>query len=303
MSPHAPVLSEEVASLFERINEGLIVDCTLGYGGHAEKLLERRSRINYIGIDRDQKALDYSTARLAKFADRFRAIKAAFADAILTIKEPIAGVLADLGVSSPQLDDRDRGFGFNSPSLDMRMDQSARFSAADIVNGCDESELSRLLFEYGEERAANKIAALIVQNRPFYSAKTLSDLIAARLPRGRIHAATLTFQAIRIKVNDELKQLDSLLSALEIAKPKGAVVCVISFHSLEDRVVKSRFKRWARRCVCPPTAWRCECGGACELGEILTAKPIIADASETRSNPRSRSAKLRGFLFKDAYIL
>ncbi|MDR2638831.1 MAG: 16S rRNA (cytosine(1402)-N(4))-methyltransferase RsmH [Helicobacteraceae bacterium] len=300
IEPHKSVLLNEVLSLFEGAGEGAIVDCTLGYGGHAEALLDRYARITYIGVDRDQAAIDYATRRLARFGSRFSAIKASFAEAISAIKTPIAGVLADLGVSSPQLDNADRGFGFEAQTLDMRMDKNAPFSAADIVNGYDERELSRLFFEYGEEPRAKRIAALIVKNRPFHSAKALADLIAANLPRGRIHAATLIFQAIRIEVNDELRQLSAALDALENAKPSGAIVAVIAFHSLEDRIVKTYFKRWARSCICPPNALRCECGGARELGEILTKKPITASEDEARSNPRSRSAKLRAFAFKRA---
>ncbi|MDR0663976.1 MAG: 16S rRNA (cytosine(1402)-N(4))-methyltransferase RsmH [Helicobacteraceae bacterium] len=296
-SPHTPVLTNEVFGLFGDLKDGVLVDCTLGYGGHAFEALSRYPKIAYIGIDRDQTALDYSAKRLKIFGDRFRAIRAEFADEIATIKEPIAGVLADLGVSSLQLDDGDRGFGFNSDCLDMRMDQSSRFSAIDVINGYEESELSRLFFEYGEEPRAKAIASLIIKKRPFYSAKALSGLIAANFSRGKIHSATRVFQAIRIEVNGELDQLGKLLDSLENIKPSGAVIAVISFHSLEDRMVKDRFKKWARECVCPPNALRCECGGNRRFGEVLTKKPITAKADELRSNPRSRSAKLRGFRF------
>ncbi|MDR2151808.1 MAG: 16S rRNA (cytosine(1402)-N(4))-methyltransferase RsmH [Helicobacteraceae bacterium] len=295
--PHIPVLTNEVLGLFGDLQKGALVDCTLGYGGHAFALLSRYPKIKYIGVDRDRAAIEYSTKRLAEFGDRFATICADFASAIETIKEPIAGVLADLGVSSLQLDNADRGFGFNSNSLDMRMDQSADFCAADVVNGYGEEELSRLFFEYGEEPYARQMARFIVKKRPFYAAKTLAEALGARFARGKIHPATRIFQAIRIEVNGELDQLKKLLDRLEERKPSGAIVAVISFHSLEDRIVKDRFRQWAARCVCPPNALRCECGGDRQLGRALTKKPITAGESETRLNPRSRSAKLRAFEF------
>jgi 16S rRNA (cytosine1402-N4)-methyltransferase len=295
--PHAPVLLDEVVAIFDGVQAGAIVDCTLGYGGHAFALLSRFRDIKYVGVDRDETAIGYSLKRLERFSDRFSAIKAPFADAILTLNTPIAGVLADLGVSSLQLDDEERGFGFNADRLDMRMDKSASFSAFDVVNGYEAEALARIFSEFGEEPRAKKMAEFIAQNRPFHSAKALAEAIAANFARGKIHSATLIFQAIRIEVNGELTQLETLLDNLENLKPRGANVAIISFHSLEDRIVKDRFRKWAQNCVCPKGAWRCECGGDRALGKILTKKPIAAGEAERKVNPRSRSAKLRGFRF------
>ncbi|MDR1912409.1 MAG: 16S rRNA (cytosine(1402)-N(4))-methyltransferase RsmH [Helicobacteraceae bacterium] len=296
-APHIPVLTNEVAQLFSELNEGVFIDCTLGYGGHAFDLLSRFERLKYIGIDRDQTAIDYSKNRLETFADHFSAIRSTFGEAIKTIKTPIAGVLADLGVSSLQFDDKSRGFSFESESLDMRMDKSAAFSANDVINGYGANELKRVFIEYGEEKNAAKIADLIVKNRPIKSAKVLADLIASRFARGKIHSATKIFQAVRIEVNSELNELKTLLKILEEIEPNDAIIAVISFHSLEDRIVKDCFKKWATNCVCSPNVWRCECGGANAIGRILTKKPITASAKEIKQNPRSRSAKLRAFKF------
>ncbi|MDR2034242.1 MAG: 16S rRNA (cytosine(1402)-N(4))-methyltransferase RsmH [Helicobacteraceae bacterium] len=296
-TPHIPVLTNEVAQLFSELSDGVFIDCTLGYGGHAFDLLSRFERLKYIGIDRDQTAIEYSTKRLETFADRFSAISSTFGEAIKTVKTPIAGALADLGVSSLQFDDKSRGFSFESDCLDMRMDKSAAFSANDVINGYDANELKRVFIEYGEEKNAAKIADLIVKNRPIKSAKVLADLIASRFARGKIHSATKIFQAVRIEVNSELNELKTLLKTFEEIKPSGAIIAIISFHSLEDRIVKDCFKKWAANCVCPPNVWRCECGGANAIGRVLTKKPIVASAKEIKQNPRSRSAKLRAFKF------
>lgn len=297
-SPHIPVLAQQSVTLYEGIRSGVFVDCTVGYGGHAELLLTRYPQITYIGIDRDETAIAFASERLKPFGSRFRAIKGAFSEVFPTLEdEDICGVLADLGVSSLQLDRGDRGFGFLSETLDMRMDQNRTLSAETVVNHYDQAQLTRIFKAYGEEPQAAKMAALIIQNRPFSSARALAEMIASRFPKGRIHPATLVFQAIRIEVNDELGELRRLLDTLEAAMPSDLIAGIISFHSLEDRMVKERFKAWGKACICPPESWRCVCGANHARGEVLTKKPLIATEAEIKQNPRSRSAKLRGFHF------
>jgi 16S rRNA (cytosine1402-N4)-methyltransferase len=298
-APHIPVLKEAVLSLFGPLKAGVVVDCTAGYGGHGRALLERFEQIRYIGIDQDPTAIAYCQNHLAEFGDRVRLLQGPFSEVLPTLAdEPLVAVLADLGVSSLQLDCADRGFGFESPVLDMRMDGTAAKSAAEVVNGYPESELVRIFRLYGEEPQAKKMAALVVHNRPFSSARALAGLIESRFKRGRIHPATRIFQAIRIEVNDELGEIERLLDTLEGLARADLKVGVIAFHSLEDRLIKDRFRKWAQNCICPPESWRCTCGGNRALGQLLMRKPHVATTEEIRQNPRSRSAKLRGFQFK-----
>ena len=303
--PHIPVLSDEVLESFSGADEGYFVDCTLGYAGHSSAMLSRYSQLKLIGIDRDQEALDFSRKRLEPFGERVTLYKGTFAALLPQLKEsPIAAVLADFGVSSLQLDKKERGFGFGSDVLDMRMDSSAELSAYDVVNGYSREALEYLLHHYGEIRPYRKLAAAIVEARakaPIESAKTLSDIALKVLPRGgKIHPATLLFQAIRIEVNNELGEIEGLLDALEAMKPPGAIVSLITFHSLEDRLVKNRFRKWAQQCICDPHAIRCTCGKNNALGKVLNRKPITAGKEELKINPRSRSAKLRSFRFSAA---
>ena len=300
-APHKPVLLQEVLDTFKD-SEGVIVDATLGYGGHSEALLRTNPRIKLLGIDQDPEAIAFSSNRLAPYKDRVEILQRRFADKIEEVlqKYPIKGVLADIGVSSLQLDKKERGFSIYSDNLDMRMDQNASLSAKTVVNEYDESELVRILKEYGEIRQAKKLAQAIIQQRPITSAKELADIALKVLPKNRkIHPATTLFQAIRVEVNQELIQLERLLDSLERFHPAGAKIAIITFHSLEDRIVKNRFKKWARKCICPPQALRCECGGERALGTILTKKPITAGERELKENPRARSAKLRVFQFKE----
>jgi len=300
-SPHIPVLYREVADAFEGIEEGTIVDCTMGYGGHSSLLLEANEKIKLIGIDQDQTAIDFSTKRLAPFGDRVKIKKGRFSEMIKTIieeegAENIRGILADIGVSSLQLDQKERGFSYESETLDMRMDKGAHLSAAEVVNGYPQKELERILRDYGEIRNAAQIASVIVKHRPFYSAKELSDAVKPFGARGKkIHPATLVMQAIRIEVNDELGELSRLLDAIEEARLPHARIGIISFHSLEDRMVKQRFSQWAKTCICPPEAMRCTCGNDHALGKVVSRKPLTAKADELKANARSRSAKLRLF--------
>jgi len=299
--PHIPVLYREVIEAFESINDGFIIDCTMGYAGHSSMILEANPNIKLIAIDQDQTAIDFSTQRLEPFKDRVEIRKGRFSSVIKDIIDEydisnIKGVLADIGVSSLQLDQKDRGFSYESDTLDMRMDKDAPLNAATVVNEYSKSELETLLLEYGELRNYKKIAAQIVANRPFRSAKSLSDALKQHMPRGKkIHPATLLMQAIRIEVNDELGELKSLLQSIEDAKLPDAKVAIISFHSLEDRIVKQTFIRWSKSCICPQEAMRCACGNNHSLGKIITRKPLMAKDDELKENVRSRSAKMRIF--------
>ncbi len=299
--PHVPVLYREVIDIFKDVENSTIIDCTMGYGGHSSMILESNPHAKLIAIDQDQTAIDFSTERLEKFSNRVKIKKGRFASVIKDIlkeenKNEVGGILADIGVSSLQLDQKDRGFSYESDNLDMRMDKDAPLSAANVVNEYSKKELERILLEYGELRNYKKIASVIIENRPFSSAKELSDKVKPHMPRGKkIHPATLLMQAIRIEVNDELGELKALLQSIEGAKFPHAKIAIISFHSLEDRIVKQTFARWAKSCICPPEAMRCTCGNNHSLGKIVTRKPIMAKDDELEQNPRSRSAKMRVF--------
>ncbi len=296
--PHIPVLFQETIAAFENINDGYIIDCTTGYGGHSEGLLKKYPSISLICNDQDDEALNFSKQRLKDYGKRVTFNKGNFEHVIEKYKdENIKGVLADIGVSSLQLDKKERGFGFESPVLDMRMNQNQSLDAAIVVNTYSQHELERVLKEYGEVREYKKVASLIVNNRPFSSAKELSSLLAKKMHKGKIHPATLPFQGIRIEVNDELGVLERLFDSLENAKLKDCIVAIISFHSLEDRIVKNYFKKWSKSCICPSDAFRCTCGNNHALGKVITRKPIIPTKEEIKQNPRSRSSKLRIFKF------
>ena len=304
-TPHIPVLLDEVLDSFKDVGEGYFVDCTLGYAGHSSAMLERYPGLRHIGIDRDDEALAFSKERLTPYAARSTLYKGTFSEVFPALKEaPIVAVLADFGVSSLQLDKRERGFSFHSDTLDMRMDASSELSAHDVVNGYTQERLEYIFDVYGEIPAYKKLAAAIVEARlsaPIGSAKALSEIAKAVLPsQGKIHPATLMFQAIRIEVNNELGEIEGLLDALEQKHIKAEVVSLISFHSLEDRLVKNRFKKWSQACICDAAALRCTCGGKNALGKTLFSKPKTASASELKANPRSRSAKLRSFRFTHA---
>lgn len=299
--PHIPVLYREVIEAFESIEDGIIIDCTMGYAGHSSMILESNPNIKLIAIDQDQTAIDFSTKRLEPFKDRVEIKKGRFSSVMKEILKEyditqIRGVLADIGVSSLQLDQKDRGFSYESENLDMRMDKGAPLTAATVVNEYSNKELEKILLEYGELRNYKKIANEIVSNRPFSSAKELSDTLKPHMPRGKkIHPATLLMQAIRIEVNDELGELKSLLNSIAEARLPNAKIAIISFHSLEDRIVKQTFSSWTKSCICPPEAMRCVCSNDYALGKIITRKPLMAKDDELKENVRSRSAKMRVF--------
>ncbi len=303
-TPHVPVLLNEVLESFKDVSEGYFVDCTLGYAGHSSEMLSKYEGLSHIGIDRDEEALVFSKKRLEPFAERSTLYRGTFAKVFPTLKEaPVVAVLADFGVSSLQLDKKDRGFSFTSDTLDMRMDVSSALCAFDVVNDYPREKLEYIFDTYGEVHAYKNLAAALVEARtkaPIYSAIELSEIAKMVIPAGgKIHPATLMFQAIRIEVNNELGEIEGLLDALEKKHSKGEVVSLISFHSLEDRLVKNRFKKWAQSCICDPMAMRCTCGGNNALGKALFSKPKTATKEELKANPRSRSAKLRSFRFKN----
>ena len=244
----------------------------------------------------------FSKTRLEPFSQRSTLYKGTFATVLPTLKEtPVMAVLADFGVSSLQLDKKERGFSFTSETLDMRMDASAELSAYEVVNNYAKEQLEYIFDTYGEIRSYRKLAGAVVEARakqPIASAKALSEIAKTVIPPGgRIHPATLMFQAIRIEVNNELGEIEGLLDALEAKHTDGEVVSLITFHSLEDRLVKKRFKKWSTACICDPQAMRCTCGKNHAMGKALSRKPITASKEELKFNPRSRSAKLRAFKF------
>jgi 16S rRNA (cytosine1402-N4)-methyltransferase len=309
-TPHIPVLLNEVLEGFSKIQEGYFVDCTLGYAGHSEAMLQTYEQIQHIGIDRDDEALAFSTKRLTPYEGHSKLYKGTFANTLPTLQEtPITGILADFGVSSLQLDKMERGFSFESETLDMRMDATAKLSAYEVVNEYSQDKLEYILNHYGEVRSYRKVAAAIVQARskkPIESGKELAEIIATVIPRnGKIHPATLSFQGIRIEVNNELGEIEGLLDTLEEKYKKGeldgAIVSLITFHSLEDRLVKNRYKAWAKSCICDAHAMRCTCGNDHDIGKPLVRKPIVATKEELKVNARSRSAKLRTFVFKRSH--
>ncbi len=299
--PHVPVLYTQVLDTFSDIEEGVIIDCTMGYGGHSSMILEANPNIKLIAIDQDQTAIDFSTKRLEPYRDRVEIKKGRFSSVRKEILKEyyikdIRGILSDIGFSSLQLDQKVRGFSLAGENLDMRMDKDAPLSAAEVVNEYSQTDLERILLEYGELRNYKKIASFIVSNRPFSSAQELSEAVTHLMPKGKkIHPATLLMQAIRIEVNNELGELSSLLDTIEEARFPNAKIAIISFHSLEDRIVKNRFAKWSKSCICPPEAMRCTCGNNHSYGRVLTKKPITDEDDELKANPRSRSAKLRVF--------
>ena len=299
---HESVLLQEAIEFLRPAREdGILVDATVGLGGHAEGLLERYGKARLIAIDRDPAALERSRQRLAKFGDRVTFHRGRHESLIDILKQSntthISGILADLGVSSMQLDDASRGFSFRFDApLDMRMGSEGR-TAADIVNELDENELARILRDYGEEPMARRIARAIVERRaeaPIETTTQLADIIRSvkRAKYGDIDPATLTFQALRIATNEELSGLDRFIDDAVDALEKDARIAVISFHSLEDRIVKRAFRRLEGECTCPPGLPVCACGKV-EKVRVLTGRPVTASDEEVNRNPRSRSAKLR----------
>ena len=306
MIVHEPVLLEEVLTLLvPPTDDGLLVDATLGQGGHAEAFLKRYPECFLIGVDADSAVLETARARLSPFADRIELVRAWFGDFFSRYAKTGAGrmpdiVLFDLGISSFHYIASGRGFSFDREEpLDMRLDPELAASAADLVGSSSRQELSGILREFGEERYAWEIAGRIVRERqkaPISTSARLARVIAEAVPpsyrHGKIHPATRSFQALRIAVNSELDQLGSgLAAAFGVLKPGGRIG-VITFHSLEDRIVKRFFRDKAMGCSCPPEWPICQCGGKAEL-RTVTRKPVVPSEREIAANPPSRSAKLR----------
>jgi 16S rRNA (cytosine1402-N4)-methyltransferase len=299
-SPHTPVLLQEVLTALKPKSGSRIIDGTVGAGGHAYEILKASSpNGELLGLDRDLEALALASKRLTDFGIRAVLKQGSFAEIVDHAAgigwEQVQGVLLDLGVSSMQLGSPGRGFSFQEDGpLDMRFDQSQELQAADLVNDLRIEELARLFHRYGEEPKAYKIARAIVEARPITSTGQLADLVAhvSGWKKRRIHPATRTFQALRIAVNDELETLQTgLVQAVQVLDT-GSRLAVISFHSLEDRIVKHTFRRLSQDCVCPPEQLVCTCGGKRTL-DLLTKRPIRATDEEVIRNPRARSARLR----------
>lgn len=301
---HIPVMLEPCMELLglDRHPDGVFVDGTLGGGGHTQEILSR-TRGKVLGIDRDWEALRAAGERLAPFGDRFVPLHGNYANIASLLHEvgydSMDGMLMDLGVSSYQLDNPERGFSFHTDApLDMRMDQTAPLTAEIVLNSYSEKELARIISLYGEEKWAVRIAKFIVAARPLHTTMDLVRVIDAAVPaaerRKVSHPARRTFQAIRIEVNSELSLLEpALRDAVSCLKPGGRLV-VITFHSLEDRIVKQTFHNLQYPCTCPPKAPVCICGKKPQ-GFVVTRKPVLPTEEECEINPRSHSAKVRAF--------
>ena len=302
---HVPVLMNEVLEWLHPVPGGVYCDGTLGGGGHSEAILRAAGKnARLYGIDRDETAIQAAAGRLSKY-EGFHPIHGNFHDAKSLLRDAGApmldGILLDLGVSSPQLDVPERGFSYHEDGpLDMRMDRNQSLSASVLLNQASEKELTEIIREYGEEKWAARIAAMICEHRKIKPLETTMDLVRAvdaAIPKAVRrkedgHPARRTFQAIRIAVNDELMPLDAALCDLVSCLKPGGRLCVITFHSLEDRVVKRCFQRLRNPCVCPPKAPICTCGKKPEI-KILAGGAVPPTEVEIRDNPRSRSAKLR----------
>lgn len=296
---HLPVLLEEVTHYLAPQRDKLYLDATLGGGGHSEQLLRIGARV--IGLDQDPAALSFARARLTDYRDSFGAIQGnfrEFGDILETIGiSGLDGVLLDLGISSRQVDDADRGFSFTKPGpLDMRMDPDAEVTAAELVNTCEEEELARVFYQYGEERASRKIARGIVERRlvkPFQCTTDLAEFVESMIPRrGKIHPATRVFQALRIAVNNELRALEEALTEVPRWLRPGGRLVVISFHSLEDRIVKSYLKRCSKAQLDRPE-WPAPKANPEHYFKLVMQKGLTPSPDEIKSNPRARSARLR----------
>ena len=302
---HTPVLLQEVLYWMDVRENGVYCDGTLGGGGHSEAILKASGGTAVLyGIDRDETAIAAATERLQRFPG-FHAVPGNFHDGKKLLEEagagPLDGVLLDLGVSSPQLDTPERGFSYHMDApLDMRMDRSKGMTAAEFLNHADEKEIVRVLRDWGEEKWAVRIASMICEHRKSKPLETTFDLVSAvdaAIPKAVRrkddgHPARRTFQAVRIEVNDELAPLQQALKDFVDCLKPGGRICVITFHSLEDRIVKKAFKTLENPCICPPKAPICTCGRKPSL-KVLGGGVIVPSGEETERNPRARSAKLR----------
>ena len=301
---HISVLLNECIDNLNIRPDGIYVDGTMGGGGHSLEIAKRLTTGRLICIDQDPNAHEAAGKLLAEYKDRITFVRDNFgniADILDSLGiEKIDGMLLDIGVSSHQLDEAERGFSYQQDApLDMRMNPDRPFSAYDVVNGYDEDELDRVIFTYGEERWARRIAQFIVkerENKPIETTGELVDIIKKAVPKGARkdgpHPAKRTFQAIRIEVNGELEVLQRAIDDVAARLAVGGRLCIITFHSLEDRIVKEAFRKQENPCICPPQFPVCVCGKK-PLGRVITRKPILPSKEELEENPRSRSAKLR----------
>ncbi len=301
---HRPVLLDECIQALSIHPGGIYLDGTLGRAGHSREIAKRLTTGRLICVDRDRDALEAARERLADWMDRVTLVHRNFDQVDLILEElglpGVDGMLFDLGVSSPQLDDRARGFSYMADApLDMRMDQGEGLTAAQVVNTWSQEELRRILFQYGEERCAPQIAAALVRRRedkPIATTLELVEVIKGAMPakalREKQHPAKRTFQAIRIAVNDELASVERMLRGAVPRLNRGGRLAVITFHSLEDRIVKTGLAEFAKGCTCPPDFPVCVCGKTPDV-RLVNRKPILPTQQEIEENPRSRSAKLR----------
>lgn len=299
MDAHTPVLYYEVLQYMQPRSNGSYLDGTLGTGGHTAGILEASAPAGRVlAFDLDPDAIEFARHQLARYGDRVTFVNASYADmgelAPAHGFEQLNGILLDLGLSSRQLDDAKRGFSFMKDGpLDMRFDPRQGETAADFVNNLDEAELADIFWRYGEERQSRRYARAIVTHRPLYTTRQLADLIAGMSRRrGRIHPATRIFQALRIATNRELDTIEAGTQTAVTLLKQGGRLLVISFHSLEDRIVKRLFRRLSKGCVCPDDQPVCTCDAQAEL-RLVTRKAVKATAAEVNRNPRSRSARLR----------
>lgn len=313
-SPHIPVLLNEVLDTFNIILDSkkqdipVIIDCTLGFGGHSRMLLNKYNNLHIIGIDKDLDSIKYNEKLKNEFKERIDIYQGSFANLLPQILKSLEskqmklyGILADIGVSSMQFDNLERGFSFRSNIIDMRMDKSQNLNAQYILNHYNGMELERIFRDFGEIKEYKKLVKLILQEREKQSKDVnitpeIMQNIALKInSKASLHPLTLIYQALRIEVNNELEELQTLLN--ECQNLKNAILCIISFHSLEDRIIKETFKKWAKTCICDKDAIKCTCGNNHSKGQILYKKPLIASKEELQINPRARSAKLRAFYF------
>lgn len=297
---HISVMPQEVLDFLDIKPDGIYLDGTLGGAGHAAEILKRLDKGLLLGIDKDEDALHFSRRKLGELGGNFVLAKADFHNADLLLDEleieKIQGALLDLGVSSHQLDEAERGFSYHQDApLDMRMNQCQKLDAAFIVNEYSQEEISRILWDYGEEKWAKRVAEFIVEYRPINTTLELVDVIKKAIPAGARqdkHPGRKTFQALRIAVNNELDSLEESIKKIFNRLDKGGRLAIITFHSLEDRLVKQTFMALQKGCICPPEFPVCTCGLE-PTGKIITRKPVVPGIKELEFNSRSRSAKLR----------
>ncbi|MBI5193786.1 MAG: 16S rRNA (cytosine(1402)-N(4))-methyltransferase RsmH [Nitrospirae bacterium] len=301
---HTPVLLNEVKDFLRCSRPGIYVDFTVGAGGHAKEILASSPENRLIGFDWDEQAIEIASENLQAFSNRVTLVHEGFPSFKATLENSgiseVDGMVFDLGLSSIQIDSQERGFSFREDSpLDMRMDRRMNTTAADLVNNLNAEKLIKIITVYGEERYARNIVHALIRERDkeaITSTSKLADIVRSAVPPsyrfGRIHPATKTFQALRIAVNNELEGLDKIIRDAVGYLKSGGRICIISFHSLEDRIVKNTFRNLEKPCICPPRIPYCVCGMKSKLS-ILTRKPVVPSDAEIAANPRSRSAKLR----------